>query len=53
MVFEYKVTYHSLELGCSFVRVADDAILFTNTEERCIAFAMGFCQALGKKFYVE
>lgn len=53
MVFEYKVVYHSLHLGCSFVRVEDDLILYTNTEERVIAFARGYCKALDKKFYFE
>lgn len=54
MIFDYKVTYHSFELGSSFVRVADDAILYTNRDESLvIAFARGFCQAMNKKFYIE
>lgn len=52
--YKYKVTYHSKEMGCSFVRIKDDAILFTNPKEDYVRmFAMGFCQAKNEKFYIE
>lgn len=52
--YKYKVTYHSKELGCSFVRIKDDAILYTNPNEDYVRmFAMGFCQAKNEKFYIE
>ena len=50
----YKVTYLDY-LKCSvFVRVADDAILYTNSiEDLVLIFAEGFCTAKNQDFYIE
>lgn len=50
----YKVTYLDY-LHCSaFVRVSDDAILYTNACEDFVRiFADGFCTAKNVDYYIE
>ena len=53
-IYKYKVSYHHGLMCTMFVRVKDDAILYTNTEESLVkAFADGFCVAKNEKFYIE
>lgn len=50
----YKVTYLDY-LHCSaFVRVSDDAILYSNAcEDHVRLFADGFCTAKNADYYIE
>lgn len=50
----YKVTYLDYLKCSAFVRVADDAILYTNAVvDFVILFAEGFCTAKNEDFYIE
>lgn len=53
-IYKYKVSYHH-ELMCTmFVRLKDDAILYTNKDGSLVrAFADGFCVAKNEQFYIE
>lgn len=52
--YKYKVSYHT-ELMCTmFIRVKDEAILLTSSDEAYVtAYAAGYCAAKGEKFYIE
>ena len=51
---KYKITYLHHLMCCAFVRVADDAILYSNSDENLVrAFADGFTTAKNCKYYVE
>lgn len=50
----YKVTYNADTMNCEFVRIKDDAILYSNPNEIfVIMFARGFCTAKDTNFYIE
>ncbi|SFG56427.1 hypothetical protein [Prevotella sp. KH2C16] len=52
--YNYKVTYLDYLKCMAFVRIADDAILYTSDSEQLVTtFADGFCTAKNEKFYIE
>lgn len=52
--YKYKVTYLHHLMAMAFVRIADDAILYTNENEMFVRmYAEGFCNAKNEKFYIE
>lgn len=52
--YKYKVTYLDYLNCCAFVRVADDAILYSNENEHFVTlFADGFCTAKNEHFFIE
>lgn len=51
---KYKVTYLDYLMCCAFVRIKDDAILYSNaTEDFVIMYAKGFCTAKNESFFIE
>lgn len=51
---KYKISYHHELMATMFVRVADDAILYCNSDEALVkAFADGFCTAKGERYFQE
>lgn len=51
---KYKITYLSYLMCSAFVRIADDAILYTNSNETLVSmYASGFCTAKNEKYYIE
>lgn len=51
---KYKVTYLAHLMATAFVRVADDAILYSNENEDYVRiYAKGFCVAKGERFFIE
>lgn len=54
--YDYKITYLHHVMSTAFVRIKDDAILFTSSDEKLVkAFADGFVCGSGrtKKYYIE
>ena len=52
--YKYKVTYLSEYKALAFVRIADDALLYTNENEMYVRmYAEGFCNAKNEKFFIE
>lgn len=52
--YKYKVTYLHHLMALAFVRLADDAILYTNENEMFVRmYAEGFCDAKNEKFFIE
>ena len=52
--YKYKITYLDHLQACSFVRIADDAMLYTNRNEMYVRlYAEGYCNAKNEKFYIE
>lgn len=54
--YDYKITYLSHIMSTAFVRIHDDAILYTSTDEKMVkAFADGFTCGSGgtKRYFIE
>lgn len=52
--YNYKVTYLDYLMCMAFVRIPDDAILYTSDSEQLVStYADGFCTAKDEKFYIE
>ena len=52
--YQYKVTYLDYLHCLAFVRISDDAILYSNANENYVElFAKGFCTAKNESFYIE
>lgn len=52
--YKYKVTYLLHLMAMAFVRIKDDAILYTNDNEMYVRmYAEGFCNAKNEKFFIE
>lgn len=52
--YKYKVTYLSEYMAMAFVRIKDDALLYTNENEMYVRmYAEGFCNAKNEKFFIE
>lgn len=52
--YNYKVTYLEYLKCMAFVRISDDAILYTSDSEQLVStYADGFCTAKDEKFYIE
>lgn len=50
----YKLTFLGHDGLSAFVRIADDAILFSNDDERVVkAYADGFSASTGQEYYIE
>lgn len=50
----YKISYVNSLMMTIFVRIADNAILYSNENEDFVkCFADGFCQAKNEKYYIE
>lgn len=52
--YNYKVTYFNEPMMCAFVRISDDAVLYSSTNEQfVIDFANGFKEKFGYDYYIE
>ena len=52
--YKYKVTYLHHLMAMAFVRIKDDALLYTNENEMYVRmYAEGFCNAKNEKFFIE
>ena len=52
--YKYKVTYLHHLMAMAFVRIADDALLYTNENEMYVRmYAEGFCNAKNEQFFIE
>lgn len=50
----YKVTYIDYLMCMAFVRISDNAILYSSNSEQLVStYADGFCTAKNEKFYIE
>lgn len=52
--YNYKVTYIDYLMRMAFVRISDNAILYSSNSEQLVStYADGFCTAKNEKFYIE